>query len=248
MFETCLLRSSAIIPFAVETATQTIYILLAQTARACRRSGMSGATWGDLGGGCEGGETSECTAAREFAEESLGAVNTHLHHESTSALHSSIESELLDGSFYLRIRIFYRDVKASDSSLSYEVGNEIAQEQSTNSTVPTHCRDFYLKEFPFDASISKRFNELREGLLRVPEGIDRSLLPPLVQDHPALDGDNCIIGPQFLEKQNLQWFSLDHAMDLVAGNGYHRGVRIRLGFLAPLRTIVSELLCFVPDA
>jgi hypothetical protein len=231
MTESYTLRSSAFLPFAIEKSTQTIYVLLAQIASSSRRGCVSTALWGDLGGTCEGGESSEKTAAREFAEESLSAVRLSTECRSVRGQCEWLENELNNGRFFLRLRITY--------------GEGI--EQGSGETINTHCRDFYMKEIPFDPSISQRFEEIRKSLLKVPEGIDRRFLDPSLRDHPALDQEDCIIAPHFLEKQKLQWFSLDRLMDILAGNGRHRGIRLRRGFIPALEVAVSELLRFVPE-
>jgi hypothetical protein len=193
--------------------------------------------WGDLGGCGEAGESSERTAAREFAEESLGAVNLGTSRLSGHIVGSQLERELREGMFFLRLRIFYMD------------GTDPGTDQTEPATKahPTHCRDFYLKEIPFDPSMSPRFDSLRETLLRVPEGIDRECLPPSIRAHPAIDSESCILSSRFLEKQHLRWFSLDHTMDIVTGNGCHLDVRVRRSFLPALRVAVAELLRFVPE-
>lgn len=207
-------RSAAIIPFALETTTQTVYILLARIADS--RNHRTD-VWGDLGGTREVSERPEETAAREFIEESLAVVKQFECAE-------QVAQELLAGRFFLRVRLHF-----------------------THPSLGSYCKDFYLKEVPFDPSISHRFTEMREALLRVPEGIDRSLLPEDLRNHPALkDSPDCVVAPHFLEKSGMQWFSMDHCVDILQNMGQFGDVRIRSSFAPALRLAVTELMRFVP--
>ena len=200
---------------------------MAQTACAYHhRSGANAGIWGHVGGSSEPGESSETTAAREFAEETLGIVKYGPKRPSVS-IFSQMESELIAGRYFLRLRLKYTD-------------DNIGEEN-------THFCDFFLKEFPFDPSVCVRFEDLRNEILRVPEGTDRKSLSASIRNHPALSYEQCVVPPQFLEKNALQWFSLDHIMDLVSGNGYYRDIRVRRTFLPALRVAVSHLLQFVPE-
>ena len=156
--------------------------------------------WGDLGGACDPGETSEQTAAREFVEESLCTVNCSKRRYAARNIQSNLQHELYEGRFFLRLRLFYEeglehklDAPASD--------DYTADVDDHHLPARTHCRDFYLKEIPFDPSISQRFEELRTTLLRVPEDIDRNVLPASIRTHPAMDNVESVVGSQFLEKQ-----------------------------------------------
>ena len=209
------LRSVAIIPFSLEKATQTIYILLARAATARQGYRPRIEVWGDLGGTPEPGETSEQTAAREFVEESLGCVHVG----------TCLEEQLIQGKFFLLVRLHFQ-----------------------LEGVGRFHRDFYLKEIPFDPAITHRFAEMREALLRVPEGISHDVLPPGLRNHVALvNSPHSIIAPQFLEKQALRYFSLDHIMDLISNRGQIKETRLRASFTPALRVAVSELLRFVPE-
>jgi 8-oxo-dGTP pyrophosphatase MutT (NUDIX family) len=218
---TSVLQSVSIIPFALEDATQTIYILLARIAS--RRPGPS--TWGDLGGTPELGESPFETAAREFEEETLSAVHVaHLRHSDRTQQHQIVQ-QLKTGHYFLHVRLHFHLEGTGDFH-----------------------RDFYLKQVPFDPSVSRRFAQTREALLCVTEGSNPDTLPSSIRTHPAiLHSTNCIVAPRFLEKSALRWLSLDHIMDLIQHQGQYRDIRLKSSFVPALRVATGELLRFIPE-
>jgi hypothetical protein len=210
------LNSVAIIPFSLEEATQTIYILLAQVATGPRRgSRLRPEVWGDLGGTPEAGELPEDTAAREFMEESLGCVQAG----------PFLSNQLQKGKFFLRVRLHF-ELKGYGR----------------------FHRDFYLKQIPFDSSISTRFAATRKALLCIPNAIPHGLISPKLRDHiTSVSSAYRTIAPQFLEKQALRYFSIDHIMDIISNQGQLRETRLRGSFTPALRVAVAELLRFVPE-
>jgi len=101
--------------------------------------------------------------------------------------------------------------------------------------------DYYVVEVPFDRMMAKRFRTIREELLLLPEGFNVEFLPDYLRD--KISGGN--VGDEFFEKQALDWFSLDHLMDILSESS----TIIRPSFSQPLSYIVSELLdlLYVPD-
>lgn len=220
MEESCRVLSSSVIPFAIEMHTQTLYMLLAQAETCNSASGRPQGSWGDLGGTCEPGETSEMTGAREFLEESLCTVCvTGDRNVSTRVMQTMLEDTLYEGKYFMRLRLFY----TTHDSL-----------QDGSCRGPQYCRDFYLKETIFDPTVGGRFDTARRKMMDDARQAG--------QDHGS-----CPVAPQFLEKTHLQWFSFDHLIDLLAGHGRHRHIHIQRRFLAPLRIFVKSLLQFIPE-
>ena len=196
------LRSSAIIPFCVHAPSQTVYVILAQIARA---RGKKYAFWGDLGGTPNEDESSESTAAREFEEESLGAV--------IGVDRETMERDLIAGNYFMKFQFQFDD---------------------------TSHRDYYAVEVPFDPVIERRFRETREELLLLPEGVEVDSLPSYLSDKISSGS----VGAEFLEKQAIRWFSLDHLMDILS-NLNASPTKIRSSFEEPLNYLISELLQLV---
>ena len=219
MEDSCRVLSSSVIPFAIEPHTQTIYMLLAQ-AESCSSTGRPHGSWGDLGGTCEPGETSEIAGAREFLEESLCTVCiTGDRNVSTRVMQTMLEDTLCEGQYFMRLRLFY-----------------ITQASNKGDTCQCqrYCRDFYLKETTFDPTVERRFDAARRKMMDNARELGQ-------------DRESCAVAPQLLEKVHLQWFSLDHLIDLLAGHGRHRHIHIQRRFMAPLRIFVKSLLQFIPE-
>ena len=222
---TSVLQSVAIIPFALEDATQTIYILLAQGASRRFDDRCCHSAWGDLGGSPEPGESPFETAAREFEEETLSMVHVaHLRPSNNTRQHQIVQ-QLKQGHYFLRVRLHFHLDGVGDFH-----------------------RDFYLKQVPFDPSISRRFAQTREALLRMTKGSNPDTIPASIRTHPAImHSTNGIPAPRFLEKSALRWLSLDHIMDLIQHQGQYRNIRLKGSFVPALRIVTGELLRFVPE-
>jgi hypothetical protein len=203
-------RSAAIIPFAFEALTQTVYILLAEVSRL----GSSRVEiWGDLGGTIEAFERPESTAAREFIEESLGTI-------SMLDCPELAENHLKVGRFFLKACIYFTSVCKTE-----------------------YHREYYLKEVAFDPTACSRFTRVRNALLQLQECHSETLSPNSLLRHPTLStSEKFSVPPEYLEKSAIQWFSLDHCIDLINNNGRLGTIRIRSSFLPALRTAVSELM------
>jgi hypothetical protein len=107
-----------------------------------------------------------------------------------------------------------------------------------------YIRVYYLVMVPFDPKVNQRFQERREALLRVPAYARAEDLPPNIRGHPAFDPETCSVLPDHLEKDRLQWFSLNHLMELL--EQLRCGIRnpefvIRPSFIPALRTTVTKL-------
>jgi hypothetical protein len=210
-------QSAGIIPFAVEPVTHTIYVLLARSATFRVESHQQG-SFGDLGGHIKDedrGDPARC-AAREFSEESLCKLR-------------------LRGSTAMNTRLCrQRTLDAlQEGDFSFMLDHDFG----------THRTVHYVVCVPFDARVHENFSRTRRALLKVPPGTLRSDLPRNLQSHPALTCETtCSVNGDYLEKDQLQWFSLDHLIELIGARGHRIGdLRLKASLVPTLRLVAMKL-------
>jgi hypothetical protein len=213
-------RTAAIIPYACDEITGTIYVLLA-------RSTFTG-SWGDLGGALDaedGGDVRKA-AAREFCEECLCSLQISFKRplRTPGAYYKNVERDLMNGVYTCRIE------------------QTLQQKQDTprgvDNTIIEYKRVFFLKRVPFNPKASTRFSDSRRSLQDRPV---ENAFPLIFRPRHNILSFQGEVPPRLLEKDRIKWFSVDHLVEVLQmGKGSR--VKMRTSFRSPLIVAVQELL------
>lgn len=211
-------QCSGVLPFSIDDATSTIYVLLARSSCFDASIHPTGA-WGDLGGHTkpEDHDDPAACAAREFSEESMCVMNLRGQGTAINArlCRRRAHSALQDGDYAFLLDMNYG----------------------------THRNVMYVVGVQFDPAIPRKFKSVREKLLQVELGATRGELPAIIRSHPALACDpTCAVNDDYLEKDALRWFSLDFLAELLAQRNASLGpVRLRRAFVPMIQLVVNKL-------
>jgi hypothetical protein len=230
--------TAGIICFSVHPQTDMIYLLLGKETR----NGNIVGRWCDFGGALMEDETVEQAAAREFTEETICALDMTdtwrellpVDHTSTSRTPSFshyqhyIENMLLNEEYTARVKLL------------------------TNRASERVAREYFLKRIQWQPRTVEYFNAIRSSLLRLhrlnghqqpnTHHISRALAlhPSLSMVHGS-EGRAFSVDRDFLEKQQIQYWSLDRLEEVLQENGQWRHHLFRQSFLPVLRIVVDQL-------
>ena len=110
----------------------------------------------------------------------------------------------------------------------------------------THRCVHFVVAVPFDPKVSENFAAMRAALITVKHGGgDPASLPRGMRAHPALVCDDrgpCAVDDDYMEKDALRWFALDHLVELVGSGGHGRDqLRLRPALVPTLRLVAMKL-------
>ena len=217
--ELCLLTCSSvgIICFAVEPKTQNIFILLGREAGIDPRSPRG--AWCSFAGHPDPGETAEETGAREFTEESLACVKIpNIASRDLLTYQDAVLSMLTRREYTCKIQTI---TKTKDHK---------------------HARIYFLKEVLWQPALGTEFGLMRSKLLSLKESQTSDEAPLCVRKHPAVSLANgrIFVNTHYLEKQSVEWWSLDRLGDVARNRGRYKEQRFRKSFIPVLKTIFDK--------
>ena len=230
--------TAGIICFSVHPQTDMIYLLLGKETR----NGNIVGRWCDFGGALMDHETVEEAAAREFTEETLCALDmTDTWREQLPMDHART-SRTPSFSHYRHYieQMLVKEEYTSRIKLLATRGPERV------------TREYFLKKIQWQPRSVEYFNAIRSSLLRVDRlngnqqpnshHISRALVmhPSLSTVHGS-DGRVFAVDRDFLEKQQIQYWSLDRLEEVLQDNGQWRNHLFRRSFLPALRIVVDQL-------
>ena len=173
-------------------------------------------TWSDFGGKRCGSEAPSRTASREFFEESCATVRVE---DGLPRTASDIERCLADQRYAFRI--------------DFEGGGG-------------HDYVTFVKQVPWQPSMSKTFNQTIKALVRARHGAP---LPPSLRMHPAVTPgtDSASIHDGFLEKQQLRYYSVPQLYHALAHPSQRLcSSRLRVPFSHRLTIILKHFTASPP--
>ena len=203
--------TAGVIPVAVEPQTKNVYLLLGREVNY-DNTVVDNGNWCDFGGHSLEDENILTTAAREFTEESLGVVRLDNASPVCRARDYATRCEkILTDKQYL----FYVHCQYP--------GLDCLKMQY-----------YYVLQVPWQADLPNQFQHTRKKLLTTPKNVYRS------NPHPALDQQQTV-QPQYLEKQTVQWWSLDRLLQVVRGSGKYKHQKFRKSFQPGLQAVCEKL-------
>lgn len=246
-----LIKSSGILPYAYVPHSNNVYFLFGQEAYDPRW--FNSDRWSDFGGCVKllNKENEQDCAAREFVEESLGVV-----HLTESHLTDPYDTKTNIESFERVNRML--DEKQYTYRIEYITSNN--QAAIPNNSVIRKCRTCYLKRIPWQPHLPQVFNTVRSYLERLNElsSINANVsenqplqqywesLPEWLQSHPAIVVTynalviaTITVNSDWLEKQQIMWWSLPRLHTVLKNNGRYKKDYFRHGFL-PILSIILE--------
>lgn len=210
---------ATLVCFSVAPSTRTCYMLLGQE-RHDRQ-------WCDFGGQVEGEETSAETAAREFAEESLGVVR--------------FSDTLLDLRGSEDVPAMYIDALATElASHRFLVRLSLKQNEEPG------VRVFFLKEVPWQPDLSTRFQWMMTRLCSSPRWSAHPALQSVREEESDAEEDEVRrpeirLRPEWREKVSIEWWSFDRLKQVLRNDGHYKGERFRRCFLPILDMMLRYL-------
>lgn len=213
-------RSTAgVLCFAVEPKTQNIFLLLGRETCFPDMHAGSG-QWCDFGGALHPGESVTTAAAREFTEESIACVSLG---DQTPGRLEEYE-EKFRGALRRREYLCRIDVALSGRDKTCQ-------------------RTYFVKEVPWQPDIRTAFSSVRNQLCQVRRLPRLSNCPFSLRKHPAvqLRQHRVVVDAHYLEKQCVNWWSLDRLTEVVRNNGRFKTQRFRRTFLPALRIVIRKL-------
>jgi hypothetical protein len=216
-----ILRSSGgIICFAVEPKTQNIFLLLGREARFHDVNSSRG-VWCAFTGSPEVGETAEETSAREFTEESMACIDIGRNKKwKAQEYQGMVLSMLNNADYFMKINVSMSGITDAQT-----------------------VRTYFVKEIPWQPHLSNDFRKTRTELLEIRENPVVKKCPFRMRHHPAIrvSTHRVFVNPHFLEKQCIDWWSLDRLQDVLKSRGRYKLQRFRKTFLPVLDILISEL-------
>lgn len=214
-FQNVKLQSAGMLVFSICPKTHNIFFLLGKD----NPHGLHLGNWCDLGGRYEEGETDAMTASREFMEESLACVRFNALKPNYKLYHAQILHMLETEDYYMKIAII--------------LGNGNHRRKQT----------YFLKQIPWNPEICHTFNMLRNQISKL-QDTKLSSCPYTLKDHPALvknyEKETLSVNPCFLEKQSINWWSLDRLKEVIKHRGKFKNQRFRKSFMPVLRVVVQH--------
>ena len=211
--DTCMnttLIGASILPFCVDNVFGNVYFILARERFVAGWRGSL--TWSDFGGRCEGSESAEECAAREFQEETMAVIPV------TPRENSRSYAELVRAGARRDTEALATDLRAGGYTLRVNVA-------STSGTYTT-----FVKQVPWRP-------ECQDGFRDVLRQARAGTLSP---DH-AVSGDGAGVSDVFLEKTCVKLWSVDQVRRLVSDTRRQRGPdRLRWGFHEKLGVIINQ--------
>jgi len=196
-------NTAGIVPYTVNPKTQEVYLILGKECDYIDipNSRVFLGFVADFGGKRIASETPEMTAARECCEESAALLGE------------------------------YEDLKQSLERKEYAVKVKISSIKRKDMSYDLIERYYYLKYFPWDGTLPRRFFEVTTMLRDVSEG---DAVPAYLENHPAL-----LEGPgvdlHYLEKSEIALWSLDRIRDTLRSNGHWKKYAFRRSLLPFLK-------------
>ena len=226
--------TAGIVCYSVNPKTEMIYLLLGKEAR----NGKIVGRWCDFGGSLTDDETAEDGAAREFCEETMCTIDLGRLSKDTIPVHHSVFSRFPSFSHYMQY--VQHMLKNEQYTAKVKVVCERAGERV--------YRDYFLKRVAWQPRAIEYFNATRSSLLRAhhlycQERPNKHVISHYLAMHPALvhHADVCAVNCDFLEKQQIMYWSLDRLEEVLQDNGQWRHQVFRQSFLPALRIIVDQL-------
>jgi hypothetical protein len=175
--------------------------------------------WCGFGGHPITGECIEFTASREFTEETMGCVR--------------MGERVVAATPNTCIQNVYHCLRTHDYLFRLNVRQPPAYVDHTTAHI------VYVKQVPWQPDISNTFDLVRAQLLDIVANPTR--LSTLV--HPSITRTpyRTIVDQHYLEKQHVEWWSLDRLQDIVYNNGRYKSERFRKSFLPILQIIIDKL-------
>jgi len=176
--------------------------------------------WCDFGGKINPGESVLGCSAREFAEESLCVIKmTNETTHSYAGYIDRVKQMLRDDKYFLKISIILPPRRAE--------GVE-------------YVRAYFLKEVPWQPNVETKFMLMRSRLME-----DVKNIPFSLRNHPSVCTDKrtgeCTVDRHFLEKQAINWWSIDRLSEVIRNRGRFKQHRFRRSFLPVLKIVVATL-------
>ncbi len=218
--------SSGVICFSVEPITKRIYILLGQES-CFHNFRLQRGVWCDFGGKTQKNETPEETASREFAEETLGCVQVCSDKINDYNMTEAMLTCLLKRQYSFRLNF---------------VDNIWDKKREVNQQV---LRVFFGKQIPWQPEVPDLFAKVREDLVVIWEKNISHENTPVTFCHPSLSSiltNKTQVNNDFLEKFQLQWWSLNRIQDAIRNKGKFKNQRLRKNFIHVLRVVLAIFL------
>ena len=181
-------------------------------------------SWCGFGGGPNEGEFPEATAAREFSEETMGIIalsnnrpGGDIHHD--KLFENSVRHTLLAKDYFFRLNIHI------------------------NSKTGAGVKVFFVKQVPWQPDVCDKFKATRKSLLDIIDSPYKSTRPFHLRHHPALrqTSTRIFVNPHYLEKQSINWWSVDRLTEVIQNNGRFKHERFRRSFLPVLKLVLDIL-------
>lgn len=223
------LAGASVLPFCVDPQWGRIYFILGKERKYVGWTRGSD-RWGDFGGRADKDEsTAEQVAAREFVEESLGAIQYFDDEEGQIMTdYTPVQQSLMREEYVFRI--------ISDT------GNE------------NNKRHFvtFVKQVPWKPSSIERFSFMFTTL-KAADGT-HGKLPPVLQNHPAMYIDNLgkwRVKKEWLEKKRIGLWSIPQLSEAVRNTGVLRSRNGRVerchdSFPQLIATLLEEFTFYDP--
>jgi hypothetical protein len=245
--KTPIVLSAGVLPYAYAPYSNNVYFLLGQEAFDPRW--RTSERWCDFGGCFKKDETESHCAAREFVEESMAVVQT-------SENENKETRRLMD--------IGAVENMISAKQYTYRIALSVEHNKIGMPNEQKAQRVCYLKRVPWQPDAPEHFKTIYGHLKKLKE-LDTDLthdqmveywekLPEWIKYHPAisvsyrtgtgvnLQVDVLSINPEWMEKQQIGWWSLPRLRQVLRNGGRFKRHLFRYGFLPTMAVVIEKFI------